>query len=59
MGDTTIRGKGGVTMNCDNCGKMIGIHLHIIPISIEGYDKVVFCGDDCAMYWARRNRVIE
>jgi len=45
-------------MNCDNCGKEIGLHLHIIPIKIEGYDEVVFCSDDCCMYWARRNKIL-
>lgn len=45
-------------MKCDECLKEVGLHVHIVPLKIEGYNEVVFCSEDCSMYWARRNKVI-
>lgn len=46
-------------MKCNNCGKEVGLHLHVIPIRIEGFEEVVFCSDECACDWAERNGVIK
>lgn len=46
--------KEKIMIKCDNCGKEC-----IIIHRIEGYDKTNFCGDDCSMYYARRNRIID
>jgi len=45
-------------MNCDNCNKEVGLHIHVIPLKLEGYDGVVFCSDNCMLYWARRNKIV-